>query len=129
MTHAATSKVKNSAQGSSCKLKFVHAPSLSLSLRQKARQHSKRSSFIHSVNQSVSISDYYIKMKTKTKIEWQIRRVTRLGKISPFGQFFMAKFFLEKIAQWFGQNFSHEKISKWFGQNFSHEKIAQNWPL
>jgi hypothetical protein len=26
-------------------------------------------------------------------------RVTRLGEISPFGQFFMAKFFLEKIAQ------------------------------
>jgi len=25
--------------------------------------------------------------------------VTRLGEISPFGQFFMAKFFLEKIAQ------------------------------
>jgi hypothetical protein len=24
MTHAATSKVENSAQGSSCKLKFVH---------------------------------------------------------------------------------------------------------
>ncbi len=27
MMHAATSKVENSAQGSSCKLKFVHAPS------------------------------------------------------------------------------------------------------
>ncbi len=26
-------------------------------------------------------------------------RVTRLGKILPFGRFFMAKFFLEKIAQ------------------------------
>jgi hypothetical protein len=26
-------------------------------------------------------------------------RVTRLGEISPFGRFFMAKFFLEKIAQ------------------------------
>ncbi len=25
MTHAATSKVENSAQGSSCKLKFVHS--------------------------------------------------------------------------------------------------------
>ncbi len=27
MTHAATSKVENLAQGSSCKLKFVHGPS------------------------------------------------------------------------------------------------------
>ncbi len=26
-------------------------------------------------------------------------RVTRLGEISPFGQFFMAKFFLEKNAK------------------------------
>ena len=52
-------------------------------------------------------------------------RVTRLGKILPFGQFFMAKFFLEKIAQWFGQNFSHEKIAQWFGQNFSHEKLPK----
>jgi len=32
-------------------------------------------------------------------INFKIDRVTRLGKISPFGRFFMAKFFLEKIAQ------------------------------
>ncbi len=45
-------------------------------------------------------------------IETEGDRVTRLGEILPFGQFFMAKFFLEKIAQWFGQNFSHEKLPK-----------------
>jgi hypothetical protein len=38
--------------------------------------------------------------------------VTRLGEISPFGRFFMAKIFLEKIGQWFGQNFGHEKLPK-----------------
>jgi hypothetical protein len=38
--------------------------------------------------------------------------VTRLGKILPFGQTFLAlgDFFKEKIAQWFGRNFSWIKL-------------------
>ncbi len=35
----------------------------------------------------------------RRELGFSITRVTRLGEISPFGQFFMAKFFLEKIAQ------------------------------
>jgi hypothetical protein len=45
---------------------------------------------------SVIMRIFILKIKI---VIYVIIRVTRLGEILPFGRFFMAKFFLEKMAQ------------------------------
>jgi hypothetical protein len=56
-------------------------------------------------------------------------RVTRLGEISLFGRFFMAKFFLEKIAQW-SEFFLHvSKIFKKLYLLFYVRKTIKECPV
>jgi hypothetical protein len=65
----------------------------------------------------VKLNNVPFHSKQNTFVPYLIFRVTRLGEISPFGQFFMA----------FGKFLSRKKLPNDLGKILaSHEKIAQN---